>query len=162
LTPQDLETEDPDEEEISWSRSLQWLLQEVDPSWVVRPARFLSIRKASQDSETAYERGLALSPDEVVYGLHRCLNAEGTPEEAAADWEGKKFPRLVFLRPGKAPVLAGPGARTVSTMEEYLLAQTLIRELARNEGKLRGLTPGEIRFLEDMESEKYRQALLQR
>lgn len=144
-------------------RELLGLLGAEHPELSLAPVSYPVTRRSLADPDLAPRPGLALTPDEVVYGLHRVVPGPARAEALVAAWEAAGSPRrCLFLPEGREVLALGPGSRTTATQSAYLLAQGIVRERARGRGVLRTLGVEEIAFLEAMESEKYRQALLQR
>ena len=66
---------------------------------------------------------------------------------------------MIVVLPGSGLIICAANQRMLDFMEEYLLARVLVRGLIDSRGQPMVLPPDEIRYLEGMESEKYRQGV---
>jgi rhamnose utilization protein RhaD (predicted bifunctional aldolase and dehydrogenase) len=133
----------------------------------IRPASFRGLCDAARSPGAGSPGGAfaggALSPDEVVYGVHRpvVLPAGVTPARWLRLSPGEFRERMAIVVPGEGVLLAGPGEGTVAAMEETLLASVLVRRLIARAGRPVFLSPAEVEFLSAMDSERYRQKVSQ-
>lgn len=102
--------------------------------------------------------GGALIPDDAIYTeleVH-----VGSVSEAPGDWFSSRVAagarRCVALLSGAGVVVAGP-EKSLSAMEESLLAHALVRELVGRVGAVTNLPEAESRYLLSLDSEAYRQ-----
>jgi len=100
-------------------------------------------------------------PDDVVYGTHQVweVSASVSPQV----WLDREFDtltdKMIVVIPGLGVVLAAPNQRTLDFMEEYLLARVLTRRLIARRGHPSVLSSNDTGYLEEMESEQYRQSV---
>ena len=95
----------------------------------------------------------------MVYGTHEVWRAEVSHSpQTWLDSEIEALPeRMVVAVPGLGVILVAPHRRTLDIMEEYLLARVLTLRLMARRGHASVLPQSEVRYLEGMESEHYRQ-----
>ena len=153
----------PPEALIRWAEDLEHALRKRrgERRLAVRPACYCSLLQAADAPDQWLTPG-PLVPDDVVYSGENVWIAEASysPRAWLDALPGPLPEKMIVAVPGLGVVLAGQGPRMLDMMEENLLAHVLVRQLiARRGGKARRLPAGEVGYLLNMESEKYRQAM---
>lgn len=151
------------EKTILWAEKLGIALEKacLGRSVAVRPSVYEELCSYGRHFE---KTGLAepLVPDDVVYWGSRIHTADESMEPG--QWLEDNFEhipeKMAILLKGRGLILTGPGESFLRAMEENLLANLLIRRLALKVGRLNPLSSAEVAYLDDMESEKYRQKIL--
>lgn len=166
LAAEALETTAPPVGLAHWANELAMALQRL-AGWparaVVRPVRYGALHRAAAEPERWLAAG-PLVPDDVVYNGRRVwvAPAQMPPARwlsAQPDALGEAG-RLVVAVAGRGVVVAAASEAFAGAMEATLLAHVLIRRLIARRGAARPLAPEEITYLAEMESERYRQAMV--
>jgi hypothetical protein len=161
-----LDFEEPPGELVRWADTFKAALTNRYPgfSLEVKASKWAVVNRYGKDPELLGKPG-ALVPDDVVYGIHRLLEAElsGGVTNCIDQLPEFQPDRLAVAVRGGGTVFAAASNDAVEAMEETLLAHILIRILiARQKGRPVYLPEEEIRFIEAMESEKYRRRIASR
>ncbi|MDF1535912.1 MAG: class II aldolase/adducin family protein [bacterium] len=166
IPPDGLGVEDPPEHLKRWGGDLKSALSKRFPGSAleVRASKRVFVNRYGSDPASSGDAG-ALVPDDVVYGVHRLIETEiSDPAQRCVD-EMPDLPpdRLAVAVKGGGTVFGAASPDAVDAMEETLLAHVLVRFLiARLQGHPVFLPEEEIRFIECMESERYRRGVVDR
>ncbi|MCC6187618.1 MAG: class II aldolase [Anaerolineales bacterium] len=166
LAAEALETMAPPAGLAHWASELAMALQRL-AGWpagaAVRPTCYGALHGAATEPERWLAAG-PLVPDDVVYNGRRVWVAPA--QMPAARWlsaqpdaQGEAG-RLVVAVAGRGVVVAAASEALAEAMEATLLAHVLIRRLVARRGTARPLAPEEVAYLAEMESERYRQAMV--
>jgi rhamnose utilization protein RhaD (predicted bifunctional aldolase and dehydrogenase) len=158
LTPDMLTAAPANPKLARWAEQLESALRRRDHgTWVVRPACWQMLNVASAE----WLAGGPLVPDDVIYGPEEVfvLNSSQTLERWV-EQNSVLHGRALIVVGGLGLLLLAQSAGSIETMEENLLANVLVRILIERRGRVRELLADQARHLREMESEKYRQAMV--